>query len=83
MALLTVFTPAYNRASTLPRTYQSLCEQECKDFINWFATQDHLGKWYEEQAAFSSLKKVGRTRITDLRYSIFIKKTEECTLLIM
>ena len=32
--------------------------QECKDFINWLATQDHLGKWYEEQAAFSSLKDV-------------------------
>ena len=39
MALLTVFTPAYNRASTLPRTYQSLCEQECKDFI-WLIVDD-------------------------------------------
>ena len=39
MALLTVFTPAYNRASTLPRTYQSLCEQECKDFI-WLIIDD-------------------------------------------
>ena len=37
--LLTVFTPAYNRASTLPRTYQSLCEQECKDFI-WLIVDD-------------------------------------------
>lgn len=32
--------------------------QECKDFINWFAIQDHLGKWYQEQPAFSSLKDV-------------------------
>jgi len=39
MALLTVFTPTYNRASTLPRTYQSLCEQECKDFI-WLIVDD-------------------------------------------
>ena len=36
---VTVFTPAYNRASTLPRTYQSLCEQECKDFI-WLIVDD-------------------------------------------
>lgn len=39
MALLTVFTPAYNRAGTLPRTYQSLCEQNCKDFI-WLIIDD-------------------------------------------
>ena len=39
MALLTVFTPAYNRAGTLPRTYQSLREQECKDFI-WLIVDD-------------------------------------------
>lgn len=36
---LTVFTPAYNRAHTLPRTYQSLCEQDCKDFI-WLIIDD-------------------------------------------
>ena len=30
---LTVFTPAYNRAHTLPRTYESLCRQSCKDFV--------------------------------------------------
>ena len=39
MALLTVFTPAYNRANTLPRTYESLCKQECKDFI-WLIVDD-------------------------------------------
>ena len=27
MAVLTVFTPAYNRAHTLPRTYESLLNQ--------------------------------------------------------
>ena len=33
MPMLTVFTPAYNRAHTLPRTYESLKRQSCKDFI--------------------------------------------------
>ena len=36
---LTVFTPAYNRAHTLPRTYESLCMQNCKDFI-WLIVDD-------------------------------------------
>ncbi len=39
MAFLTVFTPAYNRAHTLPRTYESLCAQDCKDFI-WLIVDD-------------------------------------------
>ena len=39
MAFLTVFTPAYNRAHTLPRTYQSLCCQTCKDF-EWLIVDD-------------------------------------------
>ena len=39
MPTLTVFTPAYNRAHTLPRTYQSLVEQECKDFV-WMIIDD-------------------------------------------
>ena len=29
MATLTIFTPAYNRAHTLPRTYESLLAQSC------------------------------------------------------
>ena len=37
--LLTVFTPAYNRAHTLPRTYESLCAQDCKQFI-WLVVDD-------------------------------------------
>lgn len=37
--LLTIFTPAYNRAHTLHRTYQSLLEQDCKDFI-WLIVDD-------------------------------------------
>lgn len=39
MAILTVFTPAYNRAHTLPRTYESLCRQSCKDFV-WLVVDD-------------------------------------------
>ena len=37
--ILTIFTPAYNRAHTLPRTYESLCAQTCKDFI-WLVVDD-------------------------------------------
>lgn len=36
---LTVFTPAYNRVHTLIRTYESLREQTCKDFI-WIIVDD-------------------------------------------
>lgn len=39
MALITVFTPTYNRADTLSRTYKSLCEQTDKDFI-WLIVDD-------------------------------------------
>ncbi|MCQ2455370.1 MAG: glycosyltransferase family 2 protein [Clostridia bacterium] len=39
MAKITVFTPAYNRAHTIERTYKSLCEQTCKDFI-WMVIDD-------------------------------------------
>lgn len=37
--ILTVFTPAYNRAHTLPRTYESLCRQSRRDFI-WLIVDD-------------------------------------------
>lgn len=39
MQFLTIFTPAYNRAHTLPRTYESLLSQDCKDFI-WLVVDD-------------------------------------------
>lgn len=56
---LTVFTPAYNRAHTLPRTYQSLCAQTCKDFI-WLVVDDGstddtaalVGKWQSQNNGF-------------------------------
>lgn len=37
--LLTVFTPAYNRAYTLPRTYESMRTQKNTDFI-WLIVDD-------------------------------------------
>ncbi|MGN0229121.1 MAG: glycosyltransferase family 2 protein [Muribaculaceae bacterium] len=39
MPTLTVFTPAYNRAHTIGRTYESLCRQTCKDFL-WMVIDD-------------------------------------------
>ena len=37
--MLTVFTPAYNRADFLPRLYRSLCDQTCYDF-EWLIIDD-------------------------------------------
>lgn len=37
--LVTVATPAYNRAGLLPRLYQSLCRQTCADF-EWLIVDD-------------------------------------------
>lgn len=39
MKTLTIFTPTYNRAHTLIRTYKSLCSQTCKDF-EWLIVDD-------------------------------------------
>lgn len=39
MKTLTVFTPTYNRAHTICRTYESLCRQTCKDF-EWLVIDD-------------------------------------------
>lgn len=39
MATLTIFTPTYNRAHTLPRTYMSMLRQKSKDFI-WLIIDD-------------------------------------------
>lgn len=39
MELITVFTPAYNRAHTLSRTYESLLKQNCKSF-KWLIVDD-------------------------------------------
>ena len=55
MRTLTVFTPSYNRAHTLPRTYASLLSQTCKDF-EWLiiddgssdGTKDLVRGWIDE-----------------------------------
>ena len=39
MKSLTVFTPTFNRAHTLPRLYRSLCNQFCTDF-EWLVIDD-------------------------------------------
>ena len=36
---ITIFTPTYNRAHTIGRTYESLCRQTCKDF-EWLVIDD-------------------------------------------
>ena len=59
MPVLTVFTPAYNRSHTLPRTYESLLAQRCKDFV-WLivddGSADDTGKlvraWQEQDNGF-------------------------------
>lgn len=56
---ITIFTPAYNRAYTLPRTYESLKNQKCKDFI-WLVVDDGstdntaelIKKWQKEDNGF-------------------------------
>ncbi len=37
--MITVFTPTYNRAYILPKLYESLCHQTCKDF-EWLIVDD-------------------------------------------
>lgn len=39
MRTLTIFTPAYNRAHTIGRTYKSLLRQTCRDF-EWLVIDD-------------------------------------------
>ncbi len=39
MKTLTIYTPTYNRATLLPRVYESLCRQTCKDFL-WLVIDD-------------------------------------------
>ena len=59
MPFLTIFTPAYNRAHTLARTYESLCRQDCKDFV-WLVvddgstdeTADKVKAWQSQETEF-------------------------------
>ena len=49
--ILTIHTPTYNRAHTLPRVYESLKRQTCLDF-EWFVTDngstDHTADLFEQ-----------------------------------
>ena len=57
--ILTVFTPAYNRAHTLHRCYESLCRQKCKQF-KWLIiddgssdnTKELVESWIKEDSGF-------------------------------
>lgn len=57
--ILTVFTPLYNRKTTLKRTYESLCRQTNKNFI-WLIIDDgstdnpyeEIEKWLEMDNGF-------------------------------
>lgn len=59
MATLTIFTPTYNRAHTLPRTYHSLLAQDCKDFV-WLVVDDGstdttaqlISQWQQQNNGF-------------------------------
>lgn len=59
MERLTVFTPSYNRAHLLPRLFESLKRQSCKDFV-WLIVDDgstdntrkEVGKWQKEDCGF-------------------------------
>lgn len=59
MATLTVFTPLYNRIKTLKRTYKSLQNQTCKDFV-WLIVDDgstdnpyeEIKNWLNEDNGF-------------------------------
>lgn len=56
---LTIFTPTYNRAHTLPRVYESLKSQSCKDFL-WLIIDDGsadntpelIRQWQEQEISF-------------------------------
>lgn len=47
LPLVTVFTPSYNRAHLLPRCYESMKAQTCKDFI-WMIIDDGSSDGTEE-----------------------------------
>lgn len=60
--MITVFTPAYNRADLLPRLYDSLKAQTCKDF-EWIVVDD--GSTDGTEAVVRSFLEEG---LLDIRY---------------
>ncbi|MDY3479734.1 glycosyltransferase family 2 protein [Riemerella anatipestifer] len=59
--LVTIFTPAYNRAHLLPRLYESLCRQTCHDF-EWVVVDDGSSDSTEE--VMEKFKTEGKIPIT-------------------
>lgn len=64
MQTLTVFTPSWNRAHTLPRLYRSLCAQTCRDF-EWLVIDD--GSTDGTQALVRGWQEEGRLAIRYIR----------------
>lgn len=62
--MLTIFTPAYNRAALLPRLYRSLLEQSCTDF-EWLVVDD--GSTDDTAAAVQSFAEEKRIEIRYFR----------------
>ncbi|MCR5746165.1 MAG: glycosyltransferase family 2 protein [Lachnospiraceae bacterium] len=62
MPLITVFTPAYNRALKLKRAYDSLKRQTCKDFC-WLIVDD--GSTDDTEEAVRSFREEG---LVDIKY---------------
>ena len=60
MTSLTIFTPTYNRAYTLPRLYKSLCQQTAQDF-EWLVVDD--GSTDETQMLFNTWLEEGKIPI--------------------
>ncbi len=60
MKTLTVFTPAYNRADMLPRLYESLLDQDSRDFT-WLIVND--GSTDGTEALLESYKDEGKLDI--------------------
>ncbi|WP_022932670.1 glycosyltransferase family A protein [Treponema bryantii] len=61
--MITVFTPTYNRAYTLQKLYESLCNQICKDF-EWLVVDD--GSTDETSTLFEKWKTENKIRINVL-----------------
>lgn len=74
MVLLTVFTPTYNRAHTLPEAYCSLKAQTSKNFL-WLIVDDGstdrtaalVSAWMQAEKAFPSVTYTVQTAACTLR----------------
>lgn len=64
--MITVFTPAYNRANLMPIAYKSLCKQTCKNF-EWLIVDD--GSTDNTEEVVNGFIQEGKTPIR------YVKKT--------